>query len=76
MRKVLFVLAAHSDAGQHLGNCISSRDLIGSLKLAECFLRLTPAAAYVDVIAWRAGVEWAKAQASETVHRDREREEV
>ncbi len=72
MRKVLFVLAAHSDAGQHIGNCISSRDLTGSCKVAESFLRLTPAATYVDVIAWRPGVDWSKAQASETVHRNQE----
>jgi hypothetical protein len=72
MRKVLFALAAHDSDGQHLGNAVSSRDLTGSCKLAESFLRLTPAAAYIDVIAWRTGVDWAKAQASETVHRDRE----
>jgi hypothetical protein len=72
MRKVLFVLAAHNEDGLHIGNAVSSRDLTGSCKVAESFLRLTPAAAYVDVIAWQAGVDWSKAQASETVHRNQE----
>jgi hypothetical protein len=74
MRTVLFVLAAHDADGQRLGKCSLSRDLIGSCKLAECMLRMVPAAAYVDVIAWRAGLDLVKAQPTETVHRNREEE--
>jgi hypothetical protein len=73
MRKVLFVLAAYDSESQHLGNASSSRDFTGSCKAAESFLRLTPTAASVDVIAWRPGVDWSKVQPSEVVHRDQEK---
>ena len=72
MRKALFVLAAYDSDGQHIGNAVSSRDLKGSCKAAESFLRLTPSAMYVDVIAWSTGLDWRKVQPSEVVHRDQE----
>ena len=65
-----YVLLVRDQEGKKVVSVPSPRDLEGTRKMAQEVMRLFPEAAFTDVYPFEEGMELAKAQPIETIHRE------